>query len=396
MRKEIKSIDDKNISFLIVDDMSNMRRTIKNMLKYIGYKNFYEAPNGLLAYAKLQTHPINFIITDLNMPVMDGIEFIKKVREDKEYRYVPIIIISGENDKDIIANAAEIGADGYLVKPFLVTTLETKIKEVIDSLINPSRATYHFLKGCKYLETKSYKEALNFFKDAIKIDPKFSKAYGGMAKVFIENNQLDKAEKVLQEAIKVNKSYIEGYHLLGEIYEKKNNFEKAIEYFEKAYSLNPKNSERTFNLGNLNIKTKNYSKAKEYFQNLKKEAKNNKELLLKVGDILLENELTDDAINFYNKLADELPNYLVVYNRLGIAYRKQKKFDEAIESYNKALIFGNKEDERVYYNIGRCYFDKGDIEKAIEYMKKALKINPKFEEASKALSFFEKKRKNEI
>ncbi len=393
MLKKITSIDDKNISFLIVDDMANMRRTIKNMLKYIGYKKFYEAPNGLLAFAKLQNHPINFIITDLNMPVMNGNEFIRKVREDPVLKYTPIIIISGESDKDFIANAAEIGADGYLIKPFLVTTLESKIKEVIDANINPKRATYHYIKGCQYLETKYYKEALQSFKEAIKIDSKFSKAYGGMAKVFIENNQLDKAEKVLLEAIKLNKNYIEGYHLLGEIYKKTNNLEKSAEYFEIAHDLNPKNSQRTLELGKINIDLKNYNKAKQYFKKVLEENKENNELRLKIADILFENNLTDDAIDFYNKLAIDYPDFLVVYNRLGIAYRKQKKFDKAIDAYNKALIYGSKKDEKVYYNIGRCYYEMGDIKKAIEYMEKALKINPSFKEAKDAIEFFKKHKK---
>ena len=393
MRKGLKGKDDKDIVFLLVDDVANMRRTLRNMLKYIGYKNFIEAENGKVAMARLSVYPINFIITDLNMPLMNGIDFIKNVRNDKDYHLIPIIIISGETDKDVVAEVAELGADGYLIKPFLVNTLESKIKSVLDAVTNPERATYHFREGIIYLERKRYKEALEEFKTAIKIDPIMTKAYAGMARVFMKNNQLEKAEKVLNEALKINDKFIEGYSLLSEIYLMKNNYSEAEKYLEKAFQLSPKNIDRALDLGKISLKLNKFLDADKYFKIALKEGENKPEIKMKVAEEFLKNQMYDKAIEIYDAILLSKPNYLDAYNKLGIAYRKQKRFNEAIEAYKKAISFGG-ENEYVYYNIGRTYYEMGKIKEAIKFMEKSLKINEEFKEAQNALDFFKKNLKS--
>jgi len=387
-RIDFKNKNDKNIVFLIVDDIPNMRRTLRNMLKHLGYKNIFETENGRAALAKVKVQPINFIITDINMPIINGIEFIKVIRKDPKLKFIPIIVITGETDKNSIANAAEVGADEYLIKPFFVTTLETKIKSTIDSLINPEKSHYHYIKGVQYYDNNQFVEALDEFKESVKIDKKFSKAYSGMANIFIKNNQIDKAEMVINESLKHNPNYIEAYQILGDIYKTKKDIKTAIQYFQKAYSLNPKNLERIINLAQINIEISNKNEADKYLK-IALNTDNTQETKNKIADIYLESGNYDKAIEIYGKIVQENPVYLLAYNKMGIAYRKQQKFDEAIESYKKAVTYGG-EDKNVYYNMSRTYYEKGDIEKAATFAEKALKIDPDFIEAKEVLAVFKK------
>ncbi len=379
----------KNISILIVDDIANMRRTIRNMLKYLGYSKFYEAENGKKALLKLKLHKIDLIISDWNMPIMNGIELLKEVKKHPQWKFIPFIIITGETDKSIIAEAAEYGADEYMIKPFVVKTLETKIENVFSNKNNPDSPVYHYELGEKYLIEGKYKEAFEEFKKALKLDYKFLKAFGGMAKVLMKKGKLKEAEEVLNEALKINPNYIEGNQLLGEIYLQMNKDDKALEYLKKAYNLNPKNTERTLKIGDIHVKRNEIEEAEKYFENALKYEKDKANALIKISDILLKYGKYEKAENILSDLTEEYPDMLIAYNRLGIALRKQGKFGEALAAYNKALIYYDK-DPNIYYNIGRTYFEMKKYDDARKYFNKALELKPDFKEAEEALKLLDK------
>ncbi|MCD4827952.1 MAG: response regulator [Candidatus Cloacimonetes bacterium] len=120
------------MKFLIVDDSPTMRRIITNTLKRLGHRDIEEADNGSTGLDKLKTIPgINFIITDWNMPVMDGLTFVQTVRSSPDFGKLPILMVTTRSVKDDIIEAMKAGVNNYVVKPFTPETLKAKIDAVL-------------------------------------------------------------------------------------------------------------------------------------------------------------------------------------------------------------------------------------------------------------------------
>lgn len=122
--------------FLVVDDFSTMRRILAGLLKELGYGHVREAEDGekalhLLRSGQGEAGPVNFIITDWNMPLMDGLELLKAIRADASLCHLPILMVTAEAKKENIIAAAQAGADGYIVKPFNAATLKEKLDKIL-------------------------------------------------------------------------------------------------------------------------------------------------------------------------------------------------------------------------------------------------------------------------
>lgn len=121
---------DKNLKFLVVDDFSTMRRIIRNLLKELEFTNVDEAEDGLVGLNKLRSGDFQFVVSDWNMPNMTGIEMLKAIRADAALAHLPVLMVTAEAKKENIIEAAQAGADGYVVKPFTAAVLEEKLNKV--------------------------------------------------------------------------------------------------------------------------------------------------------------------------------------------------------------------------------------------------------------------------
>ncbi|MCX7896706.1 MAG: chemotaxis response regulator CheY [Rhodocyclaceae bacterium] len=126
--------DPSKIRFLIVDDFSTMRRIVRNLLKELGFTNVDEAEDGAVAWQKLQAGGFNFVITDWNMPNMDGLTLLQTIRNDPRFNTLPVLMITAEAKKENIIAAAQAGASGYIVKPFTAATLNEKLTKIFEKL----------------------------------------------------------------------------------------------------------------------------------------------------------------------------------------------------------------------------------------------------------------------
>ena len=122
------------MKILIVDDFSTMRRIIKNLLRDLGFNNTQEADDGQTAWPMLQSGNFDFLVTDWNMPVMTGIELLKKVRADANLATLPVLLVTAEAKKEQIVEAAQAGVNGYVVKPFTAITLREKIDKIFERI----------------------------------------------------------------------------------------------------------------------------------------------------------------------------------------------------------------------------------------------------------------------
>ena len=123
-----------NMKILIVDDFSTMRRIIKNLLRDLGFNNTFEADDGNTALPQLKGGNFDFLITDWNMPGMQGIDLLRAVRADPKLSSLPVLLVTAEARRDQIVLAAEAGVNGYIVKPFTAQTLKEKIEKIFERI----------------------------------------------------------------------------------------------------------------------------------------------------------------------------------------------------------------------------------------------------------------------
>ncbi|MFB0979533.1 MAG: chemotaxis response regulator CheY [Alteromonadaceae bacterium] len=125
---------DKNMKVLVVDDFSTMRRIVKNLLRDLGFTNISEADDGSTALPMLKEGSFDFVVTDWNMPGMQGIDLLKAIRADANLSHIPVLLITAEAKKEQIVMAAQAGVNGYIVKPFTAATLNAKLDKIFERL----------------------------------------------------------------------------------------------------------------------------------------------------------------------------------------------------------------------------------------------------------------------
>jgi two-component system, chemotaxis family, chemotaxis protein CheY len=123
-----------NTKFLVVDDFSTMRRIVRNLLKELGYTNVEEAEDGVDALEKLRNGDFEFVVSDWNMPKMDGLTMLQTIRADPKLAKLPVLMVTAEAKKENIIAAAQAKASGYVVKPFTSATLEEKLSKIFEKM----------------------------------------------------------------------------------------------------------------------------------------------------------------------------------------------------------------------------------------------------------------------
>ena len=123
-----------DMKFLIVDDFSTMRRIVRGLLKEIGYNNAEEAEDGVIALNMLKNAKFDFVVSDINMPNMDGFGLLTAIKKEDSLKHLPVLMVTAEARKEDIVRAAQEGAAGYIVKPFTKATLEEKVTKIMQKI----------------------------------------------------------------------------------------------------------------------------------------------------------------------------------------------------------------------------------------------------------------------
>ncbi|MCY0386030.1 chemotaxis response regulator CheY [Robbsia sp. Bb-Pol-6] len=125
---------DSSMKILVVDDFPTIRRIVRNLLKELGFTNVDEAEDGAMGLAKLKGGSYEFVISDWNMPNMDGLQMLQAIRADAALSHLPVLMVTAEAKKENIIAAAAAGASGYVVKPFTAATLDEKISKIREKM----------------------------------------------------------------------------------------------------------------------------------------------------------------------------------------------------------------------------------------------------------------------
>ncbi len=122
------------MKFMVVDDSPTMRKIVVNALKRLGYSEIVEAEDGKDALAKLHIENVDFIITDWNMPNMNGLEFTKTVRASQQFKDIPILMVTTRGMKEDVLDALQARVNNYVVKPFTPQVLKQKIEQILQAV----------------------------------------------------------------------------------------------------------------------------------------------------------------------------------------------------------------------------------------------------------------------
>ena len=123
-----------SLKVVIVDDQQTMRSLVRNGLEQLGFRNFAEAPDGEAALRQVISEPPSLVISDFNMPKLDGLGLLRAIRSHEPIRKTAFIMLTGRADKELVQRAVQFGVNNYLVKPFTVGTLKEKIEAIFGVL----------------------------------------------------------------------------------------------------------------------------------------------------------------------------------------------------------------------------------------------------------------------
>lgn len=127
-----------DLKFLVVDDFSTMRHIIRGLLKEMGCDHCEEAEDGVVALDMLKTAKFDFVISDVNMPHMNGFKLLRVIKADDSLKHLPVLMMTTTPCPEGIVLAAKLGAADYTAKPFTKATLEEKIQMILQKLAPPA------------------------------------------------------------------------------------------------------------------------------------------------------------------------------------------------------------------------------------------------------------------
>ncbi len=327
-----------DITILIVGPDNIFRRSMANMLTTIGFSNIHEVHDGTTAWEVLRRIQPRIVITQWDMPEMNGMALLKLIRRDNEYGDTPLILWTKEIDKTDVVKAGETGVNSIIVDPVGLESLESKMHAILDFEMSP--------------QTKQAKNIM---------------ARGDF---YLKENRLEEALREYEHVLDILES-AEVYYNIGYIKTAKGEYDEALAAFRKATQLNQMFAKAYKAMADVYLRMDNKQMAEQYLQ--------------MAGEIFLEREMHESAESIFNEILAINPDTINVYNSLGIIYRRQHRFQDALIQYQKAVKI-SPTDENIYFNMGRVYLELNNPDMAKKCFIKAVKINPNFDIAQGMLT----------
>lgn len=374
-------IDLDTMTVLIVDDMKSMRRTIRNMFKQLNLGSLIRhAGNGREGWKILKSISVDLAVIDLNMPVMNGIELLGKIREDRDLRDMPVIMITAESERDFVVEAAESEIDAFLLKPLTMKALNSKVRAIVHSANNPDAVAISLKKARDLEEQGNISGAIEQIREALRERPNASRILRKMAELHIKINKDIIAEKCFKKAVAINKNDAVTRYMLSEFYRNRGDLENAGSYLIDSLSISPRAIPRAMELGDELLKK---GRSLQAYQILEKAVEKSPDMSAskeKILSIYIENS---DYLNAKDLLKGMLVSHPERYDlvfKLGIAYEKLGMGEKALTMFKKADA--NVESSiDIKIHIARIYFNLKKTYAADDVIRDILEIDPTHEEA---------------
>ncbi len=378
MRRKLKA---QNLSILIVDDVKSMRSIVRSLLKNVNIgQSFHMAENGIEGLKILHTTPVDLAIVDWKMPVMNGTRMLEEIRKDRMLRDLPVIMVTGVPEKEIVLEAAEIEVEGYLLKPLTPAVLEAKIRMIIDQVNHPDKATQHVRTARRLEEDDDIESAIAHMTRAAQLKPGASRLQRNLGLLFEKSGDEARMVDHLKKAVSINPQDVVSHRMLGDFYWRKGELVPAVCYYHDVVSMTRKFSHEAVELGEALLKEKQSRNAKLLFSGIMAKSPRDQELIEKIVEICLCHDEYEYALNLVKRLIRDFPS------GMGLIYQAGS-ICEAMDDTDGALEYFQMVDKHQMYNLdvklklARLYITKKKIIQADDYINQILKKDPKNEDA---------------
>ncbi|MCF8044778.1 MAG: response regulator [Desulfarculaceae bacterium] len=374
-------IDLETMSVLIVDDMQSMRRTMRNMFKQLGLgRVIRHAENGEEAWNLIKSTSVDLAVVDWHMPVLNGIELLNRIREDRDLRDMPVIMITAESEKDIVVEVAESEIDAYLLKPLTMKAMDAKVRQVVQNANNPDEVTKCLYKARELEEAENYTEAVEQVRLALTKRPNASRILRKMADLHLKIDKENVAEKCLKKAVAVNKDDAVARYQLGDFYRKKNDLDSANRYFMEAVSISPRAVPQAIELGEQLIRKGKTDQAVKLFDKAIQRSTNSDMSREEIIAIYIQNREYAKARKLLESYLKEQPERYDLMYKLGVAYMKAGDLKNAQDRFQK--VDENTEDNiDAKLHLARIYYHQKRVFLADDMINQVLRIDPQNEKA---------------
>lgn len=251
---------------LVVFGDSQLRRTVKATLRQLGYQRVHAVENGLEALQWLESgERVDVVVTSLHMSRMDGFELLERIRAQVATRHVPVILVAGKATEQLVAQAIETDADGYLLMPFTPADLDRRIEELMELRTKPSLYQQLLLSGQATLETAP-QEALMWFREAVHENPSNPLGHYWLGLALEKAGSLDEAEQAYQRAVALNPLHVKSMERLKELYRRTERPEKLYDILNRLFSARPNRRDIALELGPLAMERGDVAKGTACFE----------------------------------------------------------------------------------------------------------------------------------
>jgi len=374
---------DKNITVMVVEDILSARETVVNLLRALGFTHFLEAENGEEALEKIKISSPGLIISDWNMPKMNGLGLLRAVRSKPESPYIPFIFLTSKSEVEDVALASDGGTSAYMVKPVTIKALAETLNTVFNGGFEQD---FELLKVeiQNLCAAKEQARALDLLRRFELLYPAQAQRIGlEHVRVLMEFSDFPKAEDMLCEILASNPLFARGWEAMAKIQSWQGMWNQALAAVDKAVSISPNNTEYHILRGSINLHKEDLPQARKNFMTALNIDRKNDQIKQDIWNAYVDLDMVDEVQRdfgsyiFSSLTCDTL-------NNMAVAYRRKGELARAVEIYRAALA-KEPDNPKILFNAAVAYVNRKQYARAKSLLAHALGNDPEFEKAKALL-----------
>ena len=358
-----ETADKKNVDFLVIDNQESRLAETEGIIQQTGCKCIVTAKSAKAAREILKKNKVNFVITELAMPCMDGIELLKLIRRNPDFFEIPVLLTLDQTEEKKVGYAREEQIDGTLVRPFSEEDLLGLIRKIIVNRKNRSPFEKDLICARLLLLQRKYDEAIANSKKILQEDSS-PEAFYILSECYYRLRDFSNARNYLQKVMQTNPTS-KSMHLFSKICRAENQCGDAVIHLADASRENPSNIDMQIDLAKLHLSLGMEAVGDKIFDDILQ--KDPSDLCkIKIGKAYLKHDRLDRAGLFLDKTVDPIPETVSVFNSYAKRLEEEGKLEESLKQYEKCL--------RIVPDNVTCLTDIGKINMKLGNRKKARKI----------------------